>query len=80
MTHARERVVIFDWSRAEFFQRRNPVPLELMPDIWERIVRGLGVLTVAGFLITAMTPLSNVLAVGLRSCRTSFNRQMRSSF
>ena len=32
-----------------------------MPDIWERIVRGLGVLTVAGFLITAMTPLSNVV-------------------
>src|SRR6476659_3395300 len=32
-----------------------------MPEIWERLVRGLGVLTVAGFLITATSPLSNIV-------------------
>lgn len=36
-----------------------------MPDIWERIVRGLGVLTVAGFLITTITPLSNIVGRGI---------------
>src|SRR5437016_3091708 len=51
------------WSdpRENFSQYRDPLPLEFMPNTWERGVRGLGVLTVAAFFITAMTPLSNMI-------------------